>query len=149
MKKIAMIFLIAFLLNFLNGCANNSNEILIDNGQQIVKIKVETANDNFERSKGLMFRENLGKDAGMLFIFDSEENRTFWMKNTLIPLDMIFINKELKIVDIKSAVPCKQEPCLLYKSSKPAKYVLEVNGNYTFQQGINVNNKIQKTKLFK
>ena len=149
MKKIAIVFLIIFFMNFLNGCSNISNGVSIKNANAITKVNVEIADDNNERSKGLMFRENLSMNAGMLFIFDLEENRTFWMKNTLFPLDIIFINKDLKIVDIKYAIPCKKEPCELYKSSKPAKYVLEVNGNFTSKNKIDVGDEIQKTKLFK
>ena len=78
----------------------------------------------------------------MLFIFDDGKNQTFWMKNTLIPLDIIFIGKDMKIVDIRYATPCNEYPCKLYQSSKPAKYVLEVNGNFTIKNNIKVDDKI-------
>jgi uncharacterized membrane protein (UPF0127 family) len=83
-----------------------------------------------------MFREKLNENEGMLFVFDDEKYETFWMKNTLIPLDIIFIDKNFKIISIENAVPCKREPCTLYKSAKPAEYVLEVNENFTIRNKI-------------
>ena len=65
------------------------------------------------------------------------------MKNTLIPLDMIFINSNNEIVDIKYAVPCENDPCPLYNPAKPALYVLETNANFTKRHGIDVGNKIE------
>ena len=115
---------------------------MIKNGKSTIKVNVEIADDNQERAKGLMFREHLDTNNGMLFIFDNEDYKTFWMKNTLIPLDMIFIDKEYKIVEIKRAVPCEKDPCKLYPSSKPAKYVLEVNGNFTIGNNVKIGDKI-------
>lgn len=114
----------------------------MDNGEKIIKISVEIADDNNEREKGLMFRERLDENSGMLFVFDDESYRSFWMKNTLIPLDIIFIGKNFEIVDIKNAVPCREYPCALYKSSKPAKYVLEVKGNFTMRNKVGIGDKI-------
>ena len=142
--KFSQVFLFVFLLIFLSNCAKrveNSKQILIDNGKELIKINVEIADDNQERMRGLMFREHLNENNGMLFVFENEERQIFWMKNTLIPLDMIFININFKIVDIKHAVPCEENPCPLYESSKPAKYVLEVNGNFTTRDNIKIGDK--------
>ena len=145
MKKILIKFLVIFLLIFQANCAKNienSNPIFIDNGKDFIKINVEVADDNNERGKGLMFREKLNENDGMLFVFDDESYLAFWMKNTLIPLDIIFIDENYGIVDIKNAVPCKEDPCALYKSLKPAKYVLEVNTNFTAKNKIKVGDKV-------
>ncbi len=102
-------------------------------------IFVEIADDSNEQSKGLMHRTNLEWNNGMLFVFDDEENLSFWMKNTLIPLDMIFIDDKFRVVDIKENVqPCVVQNCQSYVSSQPAKYVLEVNSGYTQTNGIEV-----------
>ena len=148
--KKTIIFLLIFSLIFLANCTKNAdqnqiknfNQVLVDNGEKIIKIDAEIADKDEERMNGLMFRENLSENKGMLFVFDNEETRTFWMKNTLIPLDMIFIGKNLEIVDIKYAVPCKEEPCTLYTSEKPAKYVLEVNANFTAKNKIKIGDKL-------
>ena len=142
--KFLMVFLVVFLLFFLANCAKNvgENQVLIDNGKNLIKISVEIADDSNEMEKGLMFRERLDENKGMLFVFGDNAARTFWMKNTLIPLEMIFIDDKNEIVDIKHAVPCKAEPCELYKPSKPAKYVLEVNEGFAEKNSIGVGDKI-------
>src|SRR3989344_4541488 len=117
MAEKIMKILEVFLLIFLIGCAKNFDEkinaIGIHNGKDLIKINVEIADDNEERMKGLMFRERLDENAGMLFVFEDEQYQAFWMKNTLIPLDIIFIGKNLEIVDIENAVPCKTGDCAL------------------------------------
>ena len=149
MKENFVKILAIFLLIFLIGCAKNFDEnykqVYIDNGKELIKINVEIADDEQEQIKGLMFREKLNEWGGMLFIFEYEQEQSFWMKNTLIPLDMIFIDEDFKIVDIKNAVPCKEDPCALYKSLKPAKYVLEVNRNFTAKNNIKIDDKLVLT----
>ena len=142
MKKNYVIFCLIFLTIFLSNCITNPNHVTIDNGKNLIKVHIEIADDNNKRMNGLMFRENLDKNSGMLFVFDDEDYQTFWMKNTLIPLDIIFISKDMEIVDIIYANPCKENPCRLYSSSKPAKYVLEVNSNFTIRNSIKIDDKI-------
>ena len=146
MKKIYAIFLLIFLIGCSKNLNKNLSEVSINNGKNLIKINVEIADDNQERIKGLMFREKLDEYEGMLFIFDDEEYQTFWMKNALIPLDVVFIDRKLKIIDIKHAVPCNKNSCDLYQSEHPAAYVLEVNGNFTTKNRINIGDKI-KLKL--
>ena len=87
-----------------------------------------------------MNRESLNQNAGMLFIFQEEGVYPFWMKNTLIPLDIIWINKDKKIIHIeKNVQPCKAGPCPSYSPEKQALYVLEINTGlserYSFKEG--------------
>ena len=139
--KCAKIIFILILLVFLTSCAKKET-IFIDNGMEKIKIKAEIADTEEKRGMGLMFRENLDEDTGMLFIFNDEYLYTFWMKNTLIPLDIIFIDENNYIVDIVYADPCEEEPCKSYKPKKSAKYVLEVNGNFTIENNINAGDKL-------
>lgn len=74
-----------------------------------------------------MFREQLAKDRGMLFIFPDNAIHAFRMKNTKIPLDMIWLDREYRVVDIQEAKPCKQDPCKIYVPTTKATYVIEVN----------------------
>jgi uncharacterized membrane protein (UPF0127 family) len=91
---------------------------------------VEVAKTDAEKEKGLMNRVALGKDIGMFFIFDKEGIYPFWMKNTLIPLDIIWINASNKVVFIASDIqPCKSIICPLITPTGQAKYVLELNSN--------------------
>jgi uncharacterized membrane protein (UPF0127 family) len=100
-------------------------------------IEAEVADSPIKISRGLMRRRRLPKNAGMLFIFEDEVVRSFWMKNTLIPLDIIFVSKNLKIVHIAQyATPCKRSPCEKYDSIYPAKYVVEINGGLSEEMGL-------------
>lgn len=106
-------------------------------------INVQIADTPLKISRGLMFQENLKENDGMLFVFDKESFQSFWMKNTLIPLDIIFIDKDYKIVDIKNNFePCKQSVCSSYISKKPAMYVVEVNANWCNKNQVQIGNKV-------
>jgi YVTN family beta-propeller protein len=108
-------------------------------------VYIDVADDPHEQERGLMFRKSLESNNGMFFVYEDLENRTFWMKNTLIPLDMIFIDNNLRIVDIKENVqPCLQEnPCPSYPSIRPAKYVLEVNGGFVRENGVKIGDTLE------
>lgn len=91
---------------------------------------VELARTPEERQNGLMFREWLENDGGMLFVFNETGNRGFWMKNTLIPLDIVWIDENMQIVFIsENTQPCLENvECPTVGSEQPARYVLEING---------------------
>lgn len=103
---------------------------------------VELAITPSEKSLGLMHRESMNEDAGMLFIYKSEGRFSFWMMNTYIPLDMIWIDKDHVVVDItKEAQPCGVS-CPGYSPSEPAMYVLEINGGISDKIGLDVGDKL-------
>ena len=104
---------------------------------------VEIADTPQERWKGLMDREELDEDAGMLFVFEEEGDYAFWMKGTLIPLDMFWIDKENTIIHIETALPCSSEPCESYISEKKALYVLEANAGYAKKYNITPGEKVK------
>ena len=90
-------------------------------------VTVEIASDDDTRQQGLMFRDHLADDRGMIFFFPQSGDYPFWMKNTLIPLDMIWIDEGLRIAHVAHDVPpCKADPCPSYPPDAKAKYVLEV-----------------------
>jgi hypothetical protein len=96
-------------------------------------VSVEIARTDAERAKGLMHRRALAPDAGMLFLFDETAEHPFWMKNTRIPLDMIFIGEDGRVVGIVArAVPGDLSP----RSAGPSRYVLEVNGGWAEAHGV-------------
>ena len=88
---------------------------------------VEVATTSSERELGLMGRTELLGDQGMLFIFEASKIHSFWMKDTLIPLDILWISADMKVVDMVTAQPCVSEECDIYTPSNAAQYVLEVN----------------------
>ncbi|MBI2675013.1 MAG: DUF192 domain-containing protein [Candidatus Aenigmarchaeota archaeon] len=108
-----------------------------------VKVKVEVADTYLKRSIGLMNRTGLDKDSGMLFVFPNPAIQTFWMKSTLIPLDMIFADEKGTIVDIKKSVqPCRTFECELYSSVREAKYVVETNAGFSEKNSIALGDKM-------
>jgi hypothetical protein len=106
----------------------------------IKMINIEIADNDAERTQGLMWRRYMPEDDGMLFIFSTQEPLTFWMKNTYIPLDIIFADRNGKIVSIyQDATPLSEAPI---PSGAPAKYAVEVNGGFCATYGINSGDKI-------
>ncbi len=104
---------------------------------------VELALTPGQRGRGLMFRQNLDSRAGMLFAFEEEGNYSFWMKNTQIPLDIIWISSENKIVSIsENAQPCQKEDCPTINPSITAMYVLEINAGLSSSGGITIGDKV-------
>jgi uncharacterized membrane protein (UPF0127 family) len=91
------------------------------------KIQVELADTNEKRARGLMFREQLANNRGMLFVFSEPGLWAFWMKNTKISLDILWLDQTKKIVDLAENIPgCVGEPCLQYQPTKDAMYALEI-----------------------
>jgi len=111
----------------------------------IIAIDIEIARDESEREIGLMYRENMAENQGMLFVFDDSDPRSFWMKNTIISLDMIFVNEKDEIITIhKHTIPLSEGS---YTSTGPAKYVVEVNAGFTDNYQIMVGDRIAWTTL--
>ncbi len=137
MKRRLLFIIITIIILLIVLAANveqNVDYVRINNHD----IKVEIADSADERERGLMFRESLDEKTGMLFIFDDSGVINFWMKNTLINLDIIFIDENFRIINIaRNALPCVEEPCTYYSSHEfPAKYVLEINGGEADKLGI-------------
>ncbi len=131
------ILFLLFLL-ILGGCSYECiDEICFEN----TCYEVELPKTNEEFMQGLMFREHLPQNEGMLFVFQEENKHSFWMKNTLIPLDMIWLNKDLEVVHIETAKPCKEEPCPTYTPKEKAQYVLEINAGHAEKNNIGIGNK--------
>ncbi|MBW6459873.1 MAG: DUF192 domain-containing protein [Bacteroidales bacterium] len=108
---------------------------ILRNQNEPVTLDIEIADSEKERTQGLMYRHHLPENAGMFFIFDRDEPRSFWMKNTFISLDIIYIHSSGEIVSIQKYT----QPGSIYSvpSEKPAKYVLEVNAGFSDRYGIN------------
>jgi len=109
-------------------------------GNYISKIDIEIADNDNKRTKGLMDRLNMKENQGMLFLFPYDTIQSFWMKNTVLSLDIIFVNRDNEIVTIhEHAVPFDTGH---YPSTKPASRVVEVNAGYTELYGVKVGDKI-------
>jgi uncharacterized protein len=100
---------------------------IIETDDGPVMVNVEVAATDEERARGLMFRESLDEDAGMMFLFFEPTSGGFWMKNTLIPLSIAFFDHDGEILRILDMAPCKKEPCKLYYPGVKYSGALEVN----------------------
>ena len=100
-------------------------------------VHVEIAADAETRAQGLMYRDALRDRSGMLFFFPEPGVYPFWMKNTLIPLDILWIDEQKRVAHVKYDVPpCKVEPCPSYDPGVPARYVLEVAAGVARRQNL-------------
>lgn len=124
---------------FLVACGYSGPRVEIDGRV----FEVDIADDTEERQQGLMFVEEMKDNKGMIFVYDKPRNLAFWMKNTLIPLDIIYIGENYRVVSIaKNAQPCENDPCKSYSSNVEAQYVLEINGGLSDEYGIEVGDKV-------
>ena len=118
--------------------------VYADQGSEVCRFDVELAVTPAEQARGLMFRKKMNDRVGMFFIFDRDELRHFWMRNTLISLDMIFIGSNFLIVDIhKGAKPLDEA---VISSRKPARYVLEINAGKADKCRIKMGTKVKLLK---
>jgi uncharacterized membrane protein (UPF0127 family) len=105
-----------------------------------VTLEAELAQTDEQKERGLMERTELGENRGMLFVFEEEQTLSFWMKNTLIPLSIAYIDESGTIVDIQDMQPLDETP---HPSAEPARYALEVNQGFFEENGISVGDRIE------
>lgn len=110
---------------------NDKESNLVDITIGDKKYKVEIADTPEKQEKGLMGRKSLPKDQGMLFIYDEPQDLSYWMKDTLISLDIIFIDDDMEVVSVKQGQPMSEEPI----TENDVQYVLEVNSNSGIEEG--------------
>lgn len=134
MKRAFLLFCFLFLLS----CTSKQEVVTLITATSEIPVSVEIADEMNEQTIGLMYRTELALDHGMLFLFSEEKQRVFWMKNTKIPLDIIFVDGSGRIVDIKENFePCVVSDCEKYYSL-PALYALEVNAGFVAENKIGV-----------
>ncbi|MDB2682648.1 DUF192 domain-containing protein [Alphaproteobacteria bacterium] len=139
-KKTAFLVLFFFLTTIQVGCSEDattfkSDEIRVQTvSHGTYNFEVELALTPAQQQQGLMHRESLDENKGMLFVFPNPSDLGFWMKNTLIPLDMIFIDKDGVVINVHSMA--KPKDLTTVKSKGLAKAVLEINGGLAEKLGI-------------
>ncbi len=132
------VLIILFIL-LIFGLFNKQSILTIETDEDVVSVFVEIASSQEERIHGLMFRDHLEENHGMLFLYEKDAQPKMWMKNMIIPLDIIFIDSDFTITFIAQDVePCNTEYCQIYTSKEPSAYVLEVSANFTEVSGVAV-----------
>ena len=126
--------IVATLFGPAPGRAAPAESLIVHAGGSAYRFEIELATTPDQRERGLMYRKSLGANAGMLFMYPDEEPVAFWMKNTLIPLDMLFIKADGQIVHVaRNAAPLDETPIA---SGQPVRAVLEINGGAADALGI-------------
>ncbi|MBD1206567.1 MAG: DUF192 domain-containing protein [Rhodobacteraceae bacterium] len=124
----------AALLPAVAGAACAPETVEVRGPAGTARFTVEVADDGAERAQGLMFRESMPRSAGMLFVYEAPQRASFWMKNTLIPLDMIFADETGRVTRVHSnAVPHDTTPI---DGGTDVRFVLEINGGLAARMGI-------------
>ncbi len=123
----------------------NGPKVIITTPQGELTVDVEVVSTEAKIERGLMYRQYLAPESGMLFLLGVEKDWTFWMRNTLIPLDMIFIRKNLTIAGIVEKAEPQTET--LRTVGETSLYVLEVNGGWTRSHGVVKDQKVRYANL--
>ncbi|MBD3210812.1 hypothetical protein GF318_05505 [Candidatus Micrarchaeota archaeon] len=135
---LAILLILVFIFYFVSAHGERKKITLANAEGKELGIEVEVADNLTTRAKGLMGRTSLGENEGMLFVFDRPDYYGFWMLNTTIPLDAIFLDENGTVVDVKEMDPCGINVlnCSLYTPEKKAKYVIEVNKGFSEEHHI-------------
>lgn len=135
--RLSQIFCSVFSLIIFSSCVSGGQQNSVCFKGQCVDVEVVSTSEG--RMRGLQFRPSMDTNSGMLFIFDESAAHAFWMKDTLIPLDMIWMDYTRRVVHIEENVqPCRQDPCASYAPAADALYMLEVNAGYVQAHDIHV-----------
>lgn len=134
------------MLFLLAGCADASpvNQFAPAVELHGQRFSVEFATDGPSREHGLMMRTTLAAHHGMLFVFPEADPQAFWMKNTLIPLDILFFDAQGKVLSTATMTPCTADPCKIYSSKVEATMALEVPAGFIQSNGIKASWKLER-----
>ena len=137
-----MFALVATMIVITAACERGPRvAIMAPDGSTLATVKIEVADTPQSREMGLMYRDTLASDAGMLFVFPAPSNQVFWMKNTRIPLDMVFADSQRRVIGIvANAVPYSEARLSVPGDSQ---YVLEVNGGFCQRRGVKAGDRLE------
>jgi len=145
---------VGLLVMWLAACSNGGEPVHGDAGNRIV-VQIRTAGGTIElenlevartpeaQVRGLMGRTSLPQDSGMAFLFDAETTAAFWMKDTLIPLSILFWRGDGRIIGILDMRPCRADPCTVYKASGPYVGAIEMNRGAFERLGVEVGDTLE------
>jgi Uncharacterized conserved protein len=140
LRRILLLFLVLACHSACRSASEYEVQVLAEDGSAKAEFDAEYAIDPAARAQGLMFRRSMGANQAMFFIFEADSQGPFWMRNTLIPLDIIFIDTDKKIVNIVTAAPQTDTPRL---PTGPYRYVLEINGGRAEKLGIKPGDRVE------
>lgn len=147
MRQLFRLFALFAVLLLIPGCSQSTKvmdaaKVQLPDGT-IIDCEVPLTTNGLAR--GLMGRDGICPTCGMLFVFQNDARHQFWMKNMQFDIDIIFINKDWRVVGIAQDVPpCLKEPCTIYAPDSNARYVLELEANASQKHGISIDSEIKK-----
>jgi uncharacterized protein len=128
----------------LAGGGPDRETVTITTRERAVTVRVEIADSPSERRRGLMGRRTLAPRAGMLFVYPQDATGGYWMKDTLIPLDIAFIGARGRILRIFTMAPCRRDPCRVYDPRVRYRSALEVNAGSFRRWGVRVGDRVSR-----
>jgi uncharacterized membrane protein (UPF0127 family) len=134
---------LAFLTTYCSGQAGGDKfaKVYFPDG---FSVTAELARSDEERARGLMFREKMAEDQAMLFLFETEEAHSFWMKNMRFAIDILWLDAQKRIVHLEKTVPpCPRDPCPSYAPSAAASFVLELQAGFAEKHGLRLNDRVE------
>jgi len=142
--RLARLSLLAWAALLASGCPRATPStgavVVVESGGHSQAVEVEVADDDAKRQRGLMYRKELAEDRGMIFVFEDESPHAFWMKDTLIPLDMIFIDGQQRV----SGIVTRAQPLSLERRmGGVSRYVLEVAGGWAARHGVRAGDRVR------
>lgn len=131
-RRGALVWIVVVLLCIAGvGCGHNGPSVKVRAGSGTVRAELAVTPE--QRSLGLMYRKELGENDGMLFVFADDKERSFWMRNTLVPLSIAYLDADRKVVRIRDMMPLVENG---YTSGRPARFALEVNKGWFTEHGV-------------
>ena len=141
MRRDRRVFWLAAWMLAACGCSHAQDNICLGR----TCFSVETMRTDEERTRGLMFRRELAEGRGMFFVFDQEDIYPFWMKNMSFAIDILWLDKDQRVVFLQSDVPpCRTEACSVYTPSAKAMYVLEIPAGAAAKSGIRAGDAVRR-----
>jgi uncharacterized membrane protein (UPF0127 family) len=134
-----------FAVALVVACSSPDSRIVVHTAKGSFPFTIEIADDNAERAQGLMFRDSLAADAGMLFDYGEEQLASFWMQNTLIPLDMIFIGADGIVKKVH--VNARPLDTTSIPSGVPVRFVLEIPGGRSLEIGLAAGDRVEHPRI--
>ena len=132
----------------LAACARDGPRAVFTTPQGVRHVDLELAVTEAARARGMMFRSRMEEGQGMLFVFPDDDRPSFWMKNTYLSLDILFLSRKGRIVDLFEKVPpCGVEPCPLYTPEAPVRYALELPAGFAAGHGVRKGDRVSLENL--
>jgi uncharacterized membrane protein (UPF0127 family) len=132
------------LCSLLTSCKGKEFTALFLTPDGPIEVSLEMARTPEERQRGLMFRDRIGDRHGMLFCFETDERHVFWMRNTYLSLDILFVTVDGVVVDVLEKLPpCPLDPCPTYRAEAKARYALELNAGFSERYRIRKGDRVQ------